>query len=53
MAHNIDKIYQEAVTSGLLPGVSVFAGDNNGRCFEVLRRISSDIVKFYLSRATN
>ncbi|KAK8054745.1 hypothetical protein PG994_009812 [Apiospora phragmitis] len=30
MAHNIDKIYQEAVDSGLLPGISVMAGDKNG-----------------------
>ncbi|KAK8062986.1 hypothetical protein PG997_015083 [Apiospora hydei] len=30
MAHNIDKMYEEAVESGLLPGISLMAGDKNG-----------------------
>ncbi|KAL7621648.1 hypothetical protein AAE478_008975 [Parahypoxylon ruwenzoriense] len=31
MAHNVDKVYQEAIESGLLPGVSLLAGDKNGK----------------------
>jgi hypothetical protein len=30
MAENIDKVYEDAVASGLLPGVAVIAGDKNG-----------------------
>ncbi|KAI0475082.1 beta-lactamase/transpeptidase-like protein [Xylariaceae sp. FL0804] len=30
MAENIDKIYEEAVSSGLLPGVSLLASDRDG-----------------------
>ncbi|KJZ72358.1 hypothetical protein HIM_08284 [Hirsutella minnesotensis 3608] len=30
MAQKIDKVYQDAVVSGLLPGVSVFVGDRDG-----------------------
>ncbi|KAI0009610.1 beta-lactamase/transpeptidase-like protein [Xylariaceae sp. FL0662B] len=30
MAQNIDKVYEEAVESGLLPGVSLLAGDRDG-----------------------
>ena len=32
MANQIDKVYGDAVSSGLLPGVSVIAGDKNGEC---------------------
>ncbi|KAK5991673.1 carboxylate methylbutanoyltransferase [Cladobotryum mycophilum] len=30
MAQRIDKVYEDAVASGLLPGVSVFAGNKDG-----------------------
>lgn len=30
MAQKIDKMYEEAVESGLLPGISVMAGDKSG-----------------------
>ncbi|KAI2467958.1 beta-lactamase/transpeptidase-like protein [Annulohypoxylon bovei var. microspora] len=30
MIDQVDKIYEEAIASGLLPGVSLFAGDKNG-----------------------
>lgn len=30
MAHKIDEAYEKAVSSGLLPGVCVIAGDKNG-----------------------
>lgn len=28
---NIDKVYEDAVQSNLLPGVAVIAGDKNGK----------------------
>ncbi|KAI2618278.1 beta-lactamase/transpeptidase-like protein [Hypomontagnella submonticulosa] len=31
MAQKIDKIYEDAIASGLLPGVSAFAGDKDGK----------------------
>jgi hypothetical protein len=31
MAENIDKVYEDAVASGLLPGISVIAGDKDGK----------------------
>ncbi|KAI0376203.1 beta-lactamase/transpeptidase-like protein [Hypomontagnella monticulosa] len=31
MAQQIDKIYEDAIASGLLPGVSAFAGDRDGK----------------------
>jgi hypothetical protein len=31
MADRIDKVYEDAVSSGLLPGVSVIAGDRDGK----------------------
>jgi hypothetical protein len=31
MSEEIEKIYDDVVASGLLPGVSVFAGDRSGR----------------------
>lgn len=31
MEQNIDKIYKEAIASGLLPGVSLIAGDKDGK----------------------
>lgn len=33
MAQNIDKLYEDAIASGLLPGISLFAGDKNGKLF--------------------
>lgn len=30
MTHQIDKIYEDALESGLIPGASVIAGDANG-----------------------
>ncbi|KAI1098474.1 beta-lactamase/transpeptidase-like protein [Jackrogersella minutella] len=30
MSEKIDKIYQDAIASGILPGVSLFAGDKDG-----------------------
>jgi len=30
MAQKINKVYDDAVASGLLPGVSLFAGDKDG-----------------------
>ncbi|KAI1451934.1 beta-lactamase/transpeptidase-like protein [Annulohypoxylon moriforme] len=30
MTQNVDKIYQDVVQSGLLPGISLLAGDKNG-----------------------
>lgn len=30
MAQKIDQVYENAVASGLLPGVSVIAGDKDG-----------------------
>ncbi|KAI0842382.1 beta-lactamase/transpeptidase-like protein [Hypoxylon sp. FL0890] len=30
MAQKIDKLYEDAIASGLLPGVSLFAGDKDG-----------------------
>jgi len=30
-AERIDKVYEDAVASGLLPGVSVIAGDKSGK----------------------
>lgn len=33
MAQKIDGVYEDAVASGLLPGVSVIAGDKDGECY--------------------
>ncbi|KAI1136247.1 beta-lactamase/transpeptidase-like protein [Hypoxylon sp. FL0543] len=30
MTQNIDKVYEDAIATGLLPGVSLFAGDKDG-----------------------
>lgn len=32
MAEAINRIYDDAVASGLLPGISVFSGDKDGKC---------------------
>jgi len=49
MEKKIDEVYSDAVASGLLPGVSVIAGDRDGTLvssgISFLQKIHQDILK--------
>jgi len=48
MSHNIDKIYEDAVASGLIPGAALIAGDKNGN--DQPEQTPSKLTKYLLTR---
>lgn len=43
MAEIIDKVYEDAVATGLLPGVSVIAGDKDGKLHQPYSSLASSL----------